>query len=100
MRRGGVDLKEVGIALYLDRKASKCQGGNKCGCLNMLLVVKSSCHLVAVSGQHALSWVLCASAPSQSPLQVLAEKWEVRRMVTSLPATPEWFLLNGTISWW
>lgn len=69
------------------------------GCQNTLLVVKSSCHPVAVSEQHTLSWVLCASAPSQGPLQVLAEKWEVRRMVTSLPATPEWFLLNGVISW-
>lgn len=65
-----------------------------------LLAVKSSCHPVAVSDQHALSWVLCASAPSQGPLQVLAERWEVRRTVTSLPATPQWFLLNGGLSWW
>lgn len=50
------------------------------------------------SDQHALSWVLCAPAPSQGPVQVLAQKWEVRRMVTH-PATPEWFLLNGVISW-
>lgn len=72
-----MDLEDVGIALYLGRKTSKCQGGNKSGCLNTLLAVKSSCHAVAVSDQHTLGWVLCASAPSQGPLQVLAEKWEV-----------------------
>lgn len=78
MRREGVDLKEAGIALYLVRKASKCQRENKCGCLNMFVVVESICHLVAVSGQCALSWVPCVrgSAPSQVPLLVLAEKWE------------------------
>lgn len=41
-----MDLK-VGIALYLVRKASKCQGENKCGCLNMFVCEKqlpsSSC---------------------------------------------------------
>lgn len=74
-----MDLKEAGIALYLVRKASKCQGENKCGCLNMFAVVESICHLVAVSGECALSWVPCVggSAPSQDPLLDLAEKWEV-----------------------
>jgi len=60
MGREGVDLKEVGIALYLVRKASKCQGENKCGCLNMSVVVESSCHPAAVCGQCALNWVPCA----------------------------------------
>lgn len=91
-----MDLKEVGIALYLDRKTSKCQEGNNCGCLNTLLVVKSSCHPVAVSGQHALSWVLCiCTIPGPSPGAGRDVGGKKDGMVTALPASPEWLLLNG-----
>ena len=57
-RSGG--FKRSRDCSYLVRKASECQGENKRGCLNMFVVVESSGHPVAVSGQCALNWVPCA----------------------------------------
>lgn len=54
-----MDLKEVGIALYLVRKIHQVARREVVWVSDMFVVVESSCHPVAVSGHCTLSWVPC-----------------------------------------